>query len=239
MSVGSLALSIRNIRLHHYPGLRSARVAWLLYELHQPFDIVRVDVFQGEQYSDAFRAVNPSHGLPVLECETENGNSMTMIESSAIIIFLADAWPDAHLAPAPSETRARAAYLQAMCFCAATLDMMLWQIRIHKDLLPDDQRDDRTVQRYRDKFILESEPTLSKILKRQPYICGDRFTAADCMTGHGVIWARAYGLCKSEPFDDYVQRLSERSAFKLAFADSKHIKLSPANLEAIRDKFNG
>lgn len=232
-------MSIRNLRLHHYPGLRSARVAWLLHELDQPFDTVHVDVFKGEQYSREFIALNPAHGLPVLEFETDGGERMTMLESGAIVMFVADAWPDARLAPAPSEPLARAEYLQAICYCAATLDMMLWQIRVHEDLLPVGERDERTVRRYRDKFLAEAQPRLAQKLDRHAYICGDAFGAADCMIGHGVMWARAYGLCRSEPFDAYVRRLAQRAAFKRAFADQKNIDLSPADLEAIHGKFNG
>jgi hypothetical protein len=39
--------------------------------------------------------------------------------------------------------------------------MMLWQIRVHGDLLPRDQRDGRSVDRYRAKLAAEAEPTLT------------------------------------------------------------------------------
>jgi glutathione S-transferase len=99
------------------------------------------------------------------------------------------------------------------------MDMMLWQVRVHEHLLRDADKDPRTIQRYRDKFTNEVEPQLSKRFERHPYICGDASTAADCVMGHNVIWARGYGLCQDEIFRGYLSTVSKRPAFMKAFAD--------------------
>jgi glutathione S-transferase len=96
---------------------------------------------------------------------------------------------------------------------------MIWQIRIHEHVLPADQRDDRTIVRYRRKFEQEAEPQVAERLARTPFICGDAFTATDCIVGHSVIWARGYGLCRDDVFKAYVGRLSQRPAFAAAFAE--------------------
>jgi glutathione S-transferase len=83
-------MAVRNIRLHHFPGVRSARVAWLLHELGQPFGTVPVHLFEGERYSSEFRSLNPGHSLPVLEFKTQDGVKTAMLESGAIITMLAD-----------------------------------------------------------------------------------------------------------------------------------------------------
>ena len=35
------------------------------------------------------------------------------------------------------------------------MDMMLWQVRIHEHVLPQDQKDSRTIERYQGKLTEE------------------------------------------------------------------------------------
>ncbi len=208
-------------RLFHFPATRSARVKWLLHEvLDDDFDVEVLDLYQGAQYRPDYLALNPNHNVPALQVTFEDGTVMNMIESAAMVAWLADAFPDRGLAPPPAAlTPARADYLQMLHFGATSMDMMLWQIRIHEHVLADDQQDPRTVRRYRDKFTREVEPQLAARLGHQPFVCGDAFTAADCIIGHNVTWARGYGLCRDDVFRDYLSRLSQRPAFAKAFAD--------------------
>jgi glutathione S-transferase len=64
------------------------------------------------------------------------------------------------------------------------------------------------------------EPQLRSRLERTAFICGDRFSAADCVIAHSVMWARAYDLCLGEPFGRYLGSLAERLAFRSAFSDA-------------------
>lgn len=105
------------------------------------------------------------------------------------------------------------------------MDMMLWQIRAHEHVLPESERDPRTVARYRKKFREEIEPQLAARLEQAPFVCGQQFTAADCIVGHAVFWARGYGLCDGEIFQRYIARLSKRPAFGAAFADVREFVL--------------
>jgi glutathione S-transferase len=66
----------------------------------------------------------------------------------------------------------------------------LWQIRIHTHLLGSDG-DEKTVARYRGKFASEVEPQLRERLSVHPFICSFGFSAADCVVGANVNWARA------------------------------------------------
>jgi Glutathione S-transferase, C-terminal domain len=75
-------------------------------------------------------------------------------------------------------------------------------------------------EQYKRKFATEMEPQLRGRLERAPFICGDRFSAADCIIAHCVMWARMYELCLGEAFDRYLGRLTERSAYRSAFSDA-------------------
>jgi glutathione S-transferase len=215
-------MSIKHLKLYHHPATRSARVKWMLHEVvGDTFEVENVALYDGAQYSAEFLQLNPNHGVPVLEVTWDFGETQRMIESAAMVTFLADSYPDKALAPQPDASPKRADYLQMLHFGSTWMDMMLWQIRIHEHVLPNAERDPRTVARYRKKFSEEVEPQIARRLEKAPHICGDEFTAADCVVGHIVFWARGYGLCRDEPFRRYLSTLSKRPAFVSAFADAR------------------
>ncbi|MEM8561876.1 MAG: glutathione S-transferase family protein [Pseudomonadota bacterium] len=212
-------MQIKHIKLYHFPNSRSARVKWLLHELiGDGFEVKEMALFEGEHYQPDALARNPNHGVPVLELTLEDDSLFTMIESGAMVSLLADIYPERQLAPAVGAfSTARADYLQMLHFGASWVDMMLWQLRLHTDLLPETERDDHTIARYKTKFADEVEPQLAMRLAEGGYISGDRFTAADCVMGQNVRWARVYQLCSDEVFTAYLRRLAERPAYQSAF----------------------
>jgi glutathione S-transferase len=199
---------------------------WMLHEvLGNAFEVQRVDLYSAAQYSPDFLLLNPNHSVPVLQITWANGTVQHQTESAAMVAFLADAFPDAALAPPITASLERATYLQMLHFSSHWIDMMLWQIRAHEHVLPAAQQDSRTAVRYRHKFQKEVEPQLRKIFERGAFACGDSFSAADCVLGHTVFWARGYGLCQDDVFKEYVSRLSKRAAFKMAFSDTQEFVL--------------
>ena len=212
---------VAKLKLYHYPATRSARVKWLLHELvDDAFEVQVVALYEGEQYGQEYLQKNPNHNVPTLEVTTAEGETLRMIESGAMIALLADAYPDKGLAPPPGTlSPARIDYLQMLHFAVTSMDMMLWQVRVHEHLLPPSQRDPRTSARYRHKFDTEVQPQLLTRLRKTSYICGEAFSAADCPIVHGVLWARLYGMAQDPGFDPYISRVSSRPAFLKAFAD--------------------
>ena len=136
-----------------------------------------------------------------------------------MVEWLVDAFPEKQLAPPAGLSLERADYLQMLHFGGTWMDMMLWQVRIHEHVLPSDQSDARTIDRYRRKFVEQVEPQLMARLERGPFICGDDFSGADIVIGHNVTWARGYGLCQHDIFRSYLSGLSKRPAFQKAFDD--------------------
>ena len=221
-------MNVKRLKLYHFPATRSARVKWLLHELMEEdeFDVQTVSLYDLEQYSESYRTKNPNHNVPMLEITTGDGQTLTMLESGAMVTLLADLYPQKRLAPA-IDSPLRVDYLQMLYFGCAWVDMMLWQIRVQKHLLPEDQRDQRTIDRYEEKFRSEVEPQLADRLQRHDFILGDEFSAADCVMGQNVMWARAYGLCQPEIFGHYMSKFSKRPAFIKAYADAQQFTLKP------------
>jgi glutathione S-transferase len=228
-------------KLYHYPATRSARVKWMLHEVvDDDFEVELVPLYEGKQYEAEYLHKNPNHNVPTLAITMPDGHSMHMLESGAMVTFLADAFPERGLAPPPVPfSTERADYLQMLYFGASWMDMILWQVRIHEHLLRDVDKDPRTIQRYRDKFTGEIEPQLRQRFERHRFICGDAFTAADCIIGHNVTWARGYGLCRDEIFRSYISRLSKRPAFVKAFSDARSFQVEMPEESPLAERFTG
>ena len=67
-------------------------------------------------------------------------------------------------------------------FATTSMDMMLWQIRVHTHLLGAEKYE-KTLLRYRGKFSSEVEPQLKGRMEEHDYICEDQFSAVDCIMG--------------------------------------------------------
>jgi glutathione S-transferase len=114
-----------SFKLYHDVGLCSVRVKWILHELIEDrFEVEYVDINGAQQYSQQYLAINPNHAVPVLKITREDGSSMHMLESAAMVALLADAFPEKGLAPSPGLSFARADYFQVL-HSGASIDMML------------------------------------------------------------------------------------------------------------------
>ena len=214
---------ISKLTLYHYPLSRSARVKWLLHEMRgKDFETIRVALRKGQQFTPEFLAKNPNHGVPVLDVTYTDGTQQTVTESLAILTWLAD--QDDRFAPPVDDLRARADYLQIMALGGSWMDQILWNIRLHESILPKMARNEAFANFNRDKIKNEIAPQLAARLESHDFICGDSFTAADCLMGQNINWAGAYGLCRTDVFKSYMSRMKARPAFQLAFADAKEFE---------------
>ena len=87
--------------LYFSPGSASLCVHWLLIEIGRPHELRRVDLAAGEQRSADYLKLNPAGVVPTLVLDGEVFN-----ESSALLLMLADRYPEAGLLP-PTGTVAR------------------------------------------------------------------------------------------------------------------------------------
>lgn len=188
-----------DIQFYTNPMSRGQIVRWMLEEVGQPYDqhIIGYDVM----HDDAYRAVNPMMKVPAI---VHRGQTVT--ECAGIIAYLADAFPDAGLAPRDDE---KAAYYRWLFFAAGPIE----QAVTNKANGFEPTAEKGRMFGYGSYDLAVN--TLADHLADRDYVCGDRFTAADIYVGSQVLWGTQFGTLPSlQPFLDYGARLSEREAYQ-------------------------
>lgn len=107
--------------VHGSPGSGSVPIEAALTLIGVPYDVVGEDVVRDIACNPAVLKINPLAQVPALVLPS--GEVMT--ESAAILIYLADRYPDAQLAPSRSDKR-RPAFLRWMTYVSAAIYGLAW-----------------------------------------------------------------------------------------------------------------
>lgn len=174
------------MKLYGYSATRSLRALWGLRELGLDFDYVRVDLRNGEHRSPDFLKINPAGKVPVLV-----DGDLILPESTAIILYLAEKYPEKELIPA--DIRTRAEIYRWIMFSVTELEQPLWQIAKHSFLLPEERRSAAELTLARNDFDAMAA-ILDRHMEGRAFLVGDRMTAADCVTAWLMDWADENGL---------------------------------------------
>jgi glutathione S-transferase len=186
------------------PMSRGRIARWMLEEVGAPYEERVLSFGQGLKDPD-YLAINPMGKVPAI---VHDGQVVT--EGPAICAYLADAFPDAGLAPRPDE---RAAYYRWLFFAAGPVEQAVTNHHLKFDPAAEQQ----AMVGY-GSYDLTVE-VLERAVSAHPYIAGDRFTAADVYVGSAVGWGIQFGtLPRREAFDSYFARLSARDAYARATA---------------------
>jgi glutathione S-transferase len=181
------------------PMSRGRIVRWMLEEVGQPYETVVLDYATTMKGPD-YLAINPMGKVPAIK----HGNAV-VTEGAAICAYLADVFPQAGLAPANNEERAR--YYRWLFFAAGPVEAaanakaMGWEASADKE---------RMLGFGSMRHVLDA---LEHALKDTPFIAGDRFNAADVYFGSHIMWGTQFGTLEKRPaFDPYMGRLHNRPA---------------------------
>ena len=80
------------IDLHYWPTPNGKKVTILLEECGLPYNVVPVNIGQGDQFTDAFLEMNPNHRMPVMvdNAPADGGKPLVVFESGAIMMYIAE-----------------------------------------------------------------------------------------------------------------------------------------------------
>lgn len=190
------------LTLYTNPMSRGRIARWMLEEVGADYDVEMLG-YGGTMKADAYLAINPMGKVPAI---IHDGRVVT--ECAAICAYLADAFPDAGLAPTAEE---RAAYYRWMFFAAGPLEQAVTNRSL--GVMPTAEQQQMVGYGDYDRVVSVLEAAVSA----HPYIAGERFTAADVYVGSHVMWGAQFGtLPKRDAFMAYIGRLADRPAHRRA-----------------------
>ncbi|WAC22645.1 glutathione S-transferase family protein [Blastomonas sp. SL216] len=193
-----------NVIFYTNPMSRGQIARWMLEEVGADYE-QRLVQYGPEMKAPDYRAINPMGKVPAI---VHDGQVVT--ECAAICAYLADAFPDAGLAPQVHE---RAAYYRWMAFGAGPLEQAI----TNRSMGWEGPEDKQAMLGYGSYDLVVD--ALAGWLAGRDYICGDRFTAADVYVGAQVDWGQAFGTLPANPaFTAYAERLRARPAYMRAKA---------------------
>ncbi|WP_321783389.1 glutathione S-transferase family protein [Burkholderia pyrrocinia] len=202
------------MKLYGFAGTRSQRALWGLKELDADFEFVSVNLLAGEHKRPEFLRLNPAGKVPVLV-----DGDLVIPESAAIVLYLADKYPEKALLPVDPALRAEA-YRWVM-FAVTELEQPLWRITRHSFIYPPEKRSPADIELAREDFATMAA-ILDTHLEGREFIVGDTLTVADCVTAYLIDWAGECNLI--EPFPQlraYLERLYARPKAPQRIAEAR------------------
>ena len=192
---------------HTNPMSRGRIVRWMLEEADVPYRTV-VHAYGEEMKSPAYLAINPMGKVPAIE-----HRGVVVTEAAAICAYLADAFPQAGLAPAPDDPR-RGPYLRWMFFAAGPVEAAV-TARSLDSLPPPEKAGFVGYGSYEQTMDVLEQAAASA----SPWLLGERFSAADVYVGAQVDFGLAFHSIPERPaFAAWAGRLREREAYRRARA---------------------
>ncbi|KVO01429.1 glutathione S-transferase [Burkholderia ubonensis] len=202
------------MKLYGFAGTRSQRALWGLKELDADFEFISVNLLEGEHKRPEFLRLNPAGKVPVLV-----DGELVIPESAAIVLYLADKYPQKALLPVDLAARAQA-YRWVM-FAVTELEQPLWRITRHTMLYPPDKRLPADIALAREDFV-NMAAILDRHLDGRAFIVGDALTVADCVTAYLIDWANELKLIDAFPqLQAYLERLYARPNAPQRIADAR------------------
>ena len=191
-----------DLKFYTNPMSRGQTVRWMLEEVGAPYDTEILD-YGSTMKAEPYLSINPMGKVPAL---VHKGRVVT--EVAAICCYLADAFPEANLAPPPAD---RADYYRWIFFTSGPIEAAFSNKAAGWEPTPERQR----MFGYGTYDLAVNN--LEKYLASKPYITCDRFTAADLFVGANVNFMLQFNLLDPRPvFTDYAQRVTDRDAYRRA-----------------------
>lgn len=187
------------ITLYHSPRSRSSRFIFLLEELGAPYEIANVSIRRRDG-SGGLDSGNPHpHGkVPAIR----DGDTL-VYESAAIALYLTDKFPAAGIGPVVGDAK-RGAYLTWLAYYAGVMEPAWVSAFMNAD-----------VPRGTAGWVKSDEvmELVNATLSKNPYILGEKFSAADILIGTTFqLFMGSPLLPKTELLESYVKRVVERPA---------------------------
>ena len=198
--------------LYHCHGARSARSAWLLYELGLEFDLVVLDFSMNALRAPEYLAISPLGRVPCLV-----DDSVRIMESGAICQYLCERYDDGTLHRPPGHPE-RVEWLQWLHYAETVAVHGASLVQQTVFIRPDDRSP--VVQKLETRRLHKAFEVLDRHLADRDYLLASGFSAVDTAVAYSVHLGRrlapAAGL---DALEAYYARCAARPAFRRALPE--------------------
>lgn len=198
------------MKLYYLPGACSFAVHIVLNEIGGDFAIEKVEKDSKTTESGAnFRDINPLGYVPALELD----DGTVLIEAPAILQYLADANPEAGLAP-ETGSLARTRLQQYLNFTASEFHKAFAPFFSGKEMSSEERESSIA------KVAVRLDYIESLLADGREFLLGDTFSVADTYTYTVATWTgpTGIGLNKWPAVKSYVERIRVRPSVQKAMA---------------------
>ncbi len=193
------------LTLYYMKGSRSQRVRWMLEELKLDYTLKHIDLFKGEANTPEYLALHPLGQLPALLIDDD-----VMLESGAIVQWLADVNLDKGFAPALDSPQRRE-FNQWMYFAVTNLESPAWEIMLHSNILPEDAAIKEIIP-FAIGNYLKALTIVNEKLEGKIYLINNQFSAVDILLGYILMWFPEHAKDFSN-ITSYTENLKQRPAY--------------------------
>jgi glutathione S-transferase len=190
--------------LYTNPRSRGRIVRWMLEEVGQPYRTEVLD-YGTTMKAPAYLAINPMGKVPALT----HGDAV-VTEAAAICAYLADAFPQAGLAPPPGDHQ-RAPYYRWLFFAAGPIEAAVSN-KAFGFVVPAERQASIGYGSF--ERVMNA---LDDAVSAGDYLLGDKFSAADVYLGSQIGFGLMFNSIEKRPaFESYWKRLTARPAYARA-----------------------
>jgi GSH-dependent disulfide-bond oxidoreductase len=217
------------LELHYWPTPNGKKVAILLEELGLPYTLVPCNIGRGDQFKDAFLAINPNHRMPALVDHDPSGGGapISVFESGAIMMYLAEKmgrfWPQ--------DVRGKYAVTQWVMWQMANQGPKTGECG-HFRRLGDKQGDQSyAVRRFTDE-VNRLYGVLNMQLWKHRYLAGDEYSIADMIAYPWTVNWKNQGqdIAEFPHFRRWFEEVGARPAVQRGLAVGADLSEDPSTL---------
>ena len=209
------------IQLYTWGTPNGRKISIMLEEVALPYQVIPIDISKGDQFKQAFLAINPNNKIPAI---VDDDNGQAFFESGVILLYLAE--KSGKLLP--NNTSDKWQVMQWLMWQMAGQGPMLGQAHHFLHFNPG-------TSKYAEERYLQEAKRLYGVLEKQ--LEGQDFVAIDELTIADIAiwpWVSRYQFQKIDLHNfpnvlDWYLRLAKRPAFQAGYQvpDAKQEILTP------------
>ncbi len=203
-----------NIKLYYYPGTCSRGPMVGLEEAGAPYDMELVVFVRGENKSPSYLKLNPNGKVPTMVVD---GVSIT--ETSAMMLFLARAFPEARLLPFGKGEVADAKITADVIWCSASVHPNVFHTRLPQFFCDNEAGMTRVREMAMERLARDFQQVEDR-LSAGPWFFGEQWSVVDAYLSWA--WYRLNGtdfdFSPYPRFADMYERVLKRPSVERALA---------------------